>query len=399
MKENDRLLEEAFARTTEQYFPSAEDWRALIRSGKRLRIKYGVDVTAPSLHIGHAVNLWMLRMLQDQGHKVVFLIGDFTTHIGDPTGKDKTRPMVSREEMEENIQKFKEQIKGVLRFDDPNLIEIRRNSEWYDKMPLSEFLNLLSMITHSRLIDRDMFEKRVKEGKEIFMHELVYAVLQGYDSVMLESDLTIVGADQIPNESIGRFYQRKFGQKEQVIITTKVTHGVDGAAKQSKSLNNYIGLGHSPREKFANVMKLRHDLIKEYFEVYTLVPLEELGAITRLVETNPLEVKKRLAVEIVARYHGYQVAEEEKNRFEQIYSNSPPDDMIEMTLRKNPAVPFEIAVDFFEGKRHPKEIKNTFEQGGVRLNGNPVTDPEEPIVFSDGDVLRIGKKGWLKIRL
>jgi len=395
-----KQLEEAFARTTEQYFPSVEEWRAVINSGKRLRIKYGVDVTAPSLHIGHAVNLWMLRMLQDCGHKVIFLIGDFTTHIGDPTGRNKTRPMVSREEMEENIQKFIDQIKGILRFDDPNLIEIRRNSEWYDKMPLVEFMNLLSMITHSRLIDREMFKNRIEDGKEIFMHELVYAVLQGYDSVMLKSDLTIVGSDQILNESIGRFYQRKFNQKEQIIITTKVTHGIDGAAKQSKSLNNYIGLGHSSREKFANVMKLRHDLIMEYFEVYTLVPSGELKVISKMVKSDPLEAKKRLAVEIVARYHGQQIAEDEKRRFEQsIFSNSPPEDIVEMALEENPASPFEVVVKYFGKKRHSKEIKNTFEQGGVKLNNNVVTDWEKKISFSEGDIFRAGKRDWFKIKL
>ncbi len=394
------FLENDFARTTEQYLPSADEWRKILNSKKQLRIKYGVDVTAPNLHIGHAVNLWMLRRLQDFGHKVVFLIGDFTTQIGDPTGRNKTRPMISRKEMEENIQKFIEQIKEILRFDDPDLLEIRRNSEWYDKMSLAEFLNLLSMISHSRLVDREMFEKRMEAGKEIFMHELVYAVLQGYDSVMLESDLTIVGVDQIPNESIGRFYQRKFNKKEQIIITTKVTHGIDGAAKQSKSLNNYIGLGHSPREKFARLMKLRHDLIMEYFEVYTLVPLADLQEISKMAESNPLEAKKKLAVEIVARYHGYQIAEDEGKRFEQsIYANHPPDDIAEFVLRKNPVSPFEVVVEFFGEKRHPKEIKNIFEQGGVKLNGSTVANLEEPLLFMEGDIFRAGRKTWFKIKL
>lgn len=394
------FLENSFARTVEQYLPSIGEWRAILNSKKQLRIKYGVDVTAPNLHIGHAVNLWMLRMLQDFGHKVVFLIGDFTTQIGDPTGRNKTRPTIYRKEMEENIQKFIDQIKGILKFDDPNLLEIRRNSEWYDKMSLSEFLNLLSMISHSRLINREMFEKRIEAKEQIFMHELVYAVLQGYDSVMLESDLTIVGMDQISNEAIGRFYQRKFDKKEQVIITTKVTHGIDGAAKQSKSLNNYIGLGHSPREKFARIMKLHHDLIMEYFEVYTLVSLADLQEISKMAESNPLEAKKKLAVEIVARYHGYQIAEDEEKRFERsIYANHPPDDIDEFVLRKNPVSPFEVVVEFFGKKRHPKEIKNVFEQGGVKLNGNVITNSEEPLLFIESDIFRAGRKIWFKIKL
>ncbi|MDP1729052.1 MAG: tyrosine--tRNA ligase, partial [archaeon] len=356
--------------------------------------------TAPNLHIGHAVNLWMLRMLQDIGHTVVFLIGDFTTQIGDPTGRDKNRAVISKKEIEENTQKFIDQIKEILRFDNPELLEIRKNSEWYDKMSLSDFLKLLSMITHSRLIDRDMFEKRIETGKEIFMHELVYSVLQGYDSVVLESDLTIVGADQISNESIGRFYQRKFNKKEQVIITTKVTHGIDGAAKQSKSLDNYIGLGHSASEKIARLMKLHHELIMEYFEVYTLVPLEELQEISKMVESNPFEAKKKLAIEIVSRYHGHQVAEDEMKQWERVIcTNHPIENITEFILNKNPVSPLEVVVEFFGKKRHPKEIKNIFEQGGVNLNGNKVVNLEKPMLFTEGDIFRAGKKTWFKIKL
>ena len=303
MSETEQILA-SFARTAEEFF-SLKEFKEMLAQKKQLRIKYGVDVTAPYLHIGHAVNLWMMRKLQDFGHKVVFLIGDFTTQIGDPTGKNKTRPVISQEEIERNTQEFIEQAKMVLRFDDPNLLEIRRNSEWYGKLPTIEFLRLMQMLTHSRLISRDMFQKRIAEETDIYMHELVYPILQGYDSVVLDSDLTIVGSDQLFNEMLGRFFQERFGQRQQVIITTKVTPGIDGGAKQSKSLDNYIGLGHSPRDKFGRTMKLPDSLILQYFRVYTEVPDAVLEEMDVLVKSDPMEAKKRLAAEIVRRYHGY----------------------------------------------------------------------------------------------
>src|SRR5690606_34551494 len=238
-----------FERTSDQFF-SKDEFRAKLRSRRKLRIKYGVDVTAPTLHIGHAVNLWLMRYLQTMGHKVVFLIGDFTTRIGDPDGRLDTRPVIPREEIEKNAEAFIAQAKMVLRFDDPELIEIRRNSEWLDKLAMQDFMNLLSMVTHARLLSRDMFQARIEAEKDIYMHEILYPVLQGYDSVAVESDLTIIGSDQLFNEMMGRFFQERMGQKPQTIITTKITPGIDAKAKQSKSLGNYIGLAHTPRDKF-----------------------------------------------------------------------------------------------------------------------------------------------------
>jgi tyrosyl-tRNA synthetase len=183
----------SFARTTDEIF-SLDELKLLLDSGRKLRIKYGVDVTAPQLHIGHAVNLWMMRALQDAGHKVIFLIGDYTTSIGDPTGKNKLRPIISNEEIKANTEMFIRQVKMVLRFE-PELLEIRRNSEWLDKLSSRELLNLLSMVTHNRLLSREMFQRRISAGEDIYMHEAIYPVLQGYDSVALESDLTIIGTD------------------------------------------------------------------------------------------------------------------------------------------------------------------------------------------------------------
>ena len=226
-----------------------------LSSKKQLLIKYGVDVTAPFLHLGHAVNLWMMRTFQEYGHKVIFLIGDFTTKIGDPTGRDTQRKLLSDEEMKLNAQEFIRQVSLVL-LTDPEVFSIRRNSEWYDKMALSEFIELTSMVTHAKLIQRDMFQKRIENHREIFMHEMLYPLLQGYDSVMLKSDLTIVGSDQLFNELMGRFYQERFGQEPQIVITSRITPGIDGREKQSKSIGNYIALIDSPREKFGKIMSI-----------------------------------------------------------------------------------------------------------------------------------------------
>lgn len=399
---NEQIIKElhaGFSRTTEEVL-SMNEWNELLRSGKQLRIKYGVDVTAPFLHIGHAVNLWMMKRLQDIGHKVVFLVGDFTTQIGDPTGKSKTRPVIPLEEIEQNTALFIEQARMVLRFDDSNLLEIRKNSEWYNKMSLSEFLKLMSLVTHSRLVSRDMFQKRIAENADIYMHELVYPILQGYDSFILGADLTIIGTDQLFNEIMGRFYQEKFGQKPQVIITTKITPGIDGVSKQSKSLDNYIGLGHSPRDKFGRIMRLPDILIATYFRVYTEVADSEFRGIDGKVQSNPLEAKKLLAMEIVKRYHGEEAARSEREWFDHTFSRRqiPADaPMIAVEAKQTPAL--EIVKQFFSGKKSNAELRRLFQQGGVTLNGRNITNPLEQVEPAEDDTFQVGKRIWFRLHL
>lgn len=389
----------AFARTTSEIF-SLEEFKKLLNSGKQLRIKYGVDVTAPYLHIGHAVNLWMIRLLQDYGHKVIFLIGDFTTQIGDPTGKNKTRPVIMKEEIERNTQEFINQAKMVLHFDKPELLEIRRNSEWFDKMSMRDFLKLLSMVTYSRLISRDMFQKRIEDQSDIYMHELIYPILQGYDSFMLKSDLTIIGSDQLFNEMMGRFYQERFGQAQQTIITTKITPGIDGIAKQSKSLDNYIGLGHSSRDKFGRIMRLPDEMVPLYFEVYTSVLESELKELAALAKSDPLEAKKRLATEIVSRYHSNEVANAEREWFEKTFSlRQIPDDIPDVIINKDVTISLDIVQRFFGDQKSRSEIRKLFQQGAVSCNKVKITDPQKQLIISDGDIFRVGKRSWFKIRL
>lgn len=394
---NQTELIKSIERTTDQLF-SKQEFIELLSSKKQLRIKFGVDVTAPSIHIGHAVNLWMMRKLQDAGHKVIFLIGDFTTRIGDPTGRDKKRPIISKEQIDNDAKAFIEQAKMVLRFDDPNLLEIRRNSEWLDNMSLHDFLELSSMITHARLISRDMFQKRIENSSDIYMNEMLYPMLQGYDSVALQSDLTIIGSDQLFNEMLGRFYQERLGQKPQVIITSIITPGLDGGEKQSKSLGNYVGLAHSPRDKFGRIMRLIDSLIEQYFIIYTDISLKEIQGLKSTIAQDPLAAKQRLAFEIVKRYHGEDVAQEEIDWWISTFSEKKtPADMPEVVIPSAEISAFEVVRLCLTKNMSNSEIRRLFIQGAIQLNECKLLDAEKITNISEGDILKVGKRKWFKL--
>lgn len=391
-------LRDSFARTTAEMISRAE-FERLLDSGRQLRIKYGVDVTAPHLHIGHAVNLWMMRQLQDLGHKVLFLIGDFTTRIGDPTGRERARTSIPEAEIQANAEEFIAQARLVLRFDDPNLLDIRRNSEWYDAMPAGELLRLLSMVTHTRLAARDMFQERIRQGADLHMHEMIYPVLQGYDSFALASDLTIIGSDQLYNEMLGRFYQERLGQAPQVIITTRITPGLDGTAKQSKSLGNYVGLGHSPRDKFGRIMTLPDALIATYFDVYTQVPRERIVEIAARVAHEPMACKLMLAHEIVKRYHGAEVADAEQQWFTETFSaRKVPAGIPEVAVVAEPLTAFALVRRCLGTQRSNGALRRLFEQGGISLDGQPLTRGDQLIHPRDGSIIRVGKRTWFRVR-
>lgn len=396
----DKIISD-FERTTDEIF-SLEELREKLKTKRQLIIKYGVDVTAPFLHLGHAVNLWMMRRLQEEGHKVVFLIGDFTTRIGDPTGRSDTRPIIPEEEIEKNAQEFIKQVSKILITDNPEVFEIKRNSEWFSKMSTSEFISLLSMVTHSRLISRDMFQKRIEEGKEIYMHELIYPILQGYDSVMLKSDLTIVGTDQLFNEIMGRFFQEKFGQEPQVIITTKITPGLDGKFKQSKSLGNYVAITDSPRDKFGKIMSLPDNLIIQWMEVYTTIPLDKIKEYEQKMnngEINPRDVKLELAKAIVERYHGKEIAQKEKEWFIKTFSKKEfPNDTPVVTIPKGKYTLLEI-LKSIKPENSNSELRRLISQGGVKVNGKKITDFKHTVYYKEGERfnLKLGKKEFYRI--
>lgn len=386
-------------RTAEEVI-TADDLKEKLASGKQLRIKYGVDVTAPFLHIGHAVNLWAMREMQEAGHKVLLLIGDFTTRIGDPTGRSKTRPLITSEQIERDAEGFISQVSRILKTD-PAVFEVRRNSEWWDRMPLARFMELLSLATHARLIQRDMFQRRMAADSEIYMHELLYPILQGYDSYELDSDLTIVGTDQLFNELMGRFYQERLGAQPQVVVTTKITPGIDGREKQSKSLGNYIALSDSPRDMYGKVMKLPDRLIGEFLRVYTLVPIDEIDRMEKATmagELNPMEAKRTLARALVARYYGPRSADEEENWFTEVFSHrSIPADVPTVTIDDPNISLLELLRQCLPAES-VSELRRLIQYGSVRVDGeHKLTDPEQRHPVSSGDVIRVGKRRWFRI--
>ena len=387
-----KRIKEIIARNADSILKE-EELEERLGSGKKLRIKYGVDVTAPFLHIGHAVNLWTMRVFQELGHKVVFLIGDFTTKIGDPTDRSEARKIISNQDIERGAKAFIRQVSKIL-ITDKNVFEIQRNSTWYKKMKLSDFIKLLGGFTHSRLIERDMFQKRIGAGREVYMHEMIYPILQGYDSVMVKSDMTIIGSDQLFNEIIGRDLQERAGQKPQIIITTKITPGIHGGPKQSKSLGNYIAIDDSPKEKFGKIMSIPDELIVQYLEIYTSMPLDEIEKEKQYAADRgmtQMDLKKRLAYELVKIYHGKKQAENEKTYFEETFQK-----------RKNPDEAFEVCLhalldlsELPESKISKSELRRLAKQGAVEFNGKKIEDAS--FVFKEAGVLKIGKKKFFKV--
>ncbi len=379
---------------------TADELRGKIAAGRPLRIKYGVDVTAPFLHIGHAVNLWAMRELQQAGHKVVLLIGDFTTRIGDPTGRSATRPVIPAEQIERDAEEFVVQASRVL-LTDPAVLEVRRNSEWWAPMHLASFLGLLSEVTHARLIQRDMFAARIADGGQIRMHELLYPILQGYDSCALDSDLTIVGTDQLFNELMGRFLAERLGGRPQVVVTTEVTPGIDGRAKQSKSLGNYIALTDSPRDMFGKAMKLPDHLVTVYLRHYTTVPLAEidqLDAVLAAGELNPMAPKRLLGRSLVERYYSAEDAAREQEWFSRVFSRrSVPADVPSVFLADPNATLLELLRHCLPAASGT-ELRRLIVDGSVRLDGQrKLTNADQRRPLSSGEVIRVGKRRWFRI--
>jgi len=391
-------VEHALTHNTERVITD-EELRARIVSGKQLRIKFGVDVTNPLIHLGHAVNLWKMREFQEAGHKVVFLIGDFTSLIGDPTGKSKTRPERSKEEIEADAKLYIEQVTKIL-LDDPKVFEVRRNSEWYGKMSLDEFLKLCGKVTHARLIERDMFQKRIKEGSEIYMHELLYPILQGYDSYVLESDLTIIGSDQLFNEMMGRHYQALFDQAPQSIMTTVITPGLDGKEKQSKSLGNFVAITDAPEEKYGKIMTLPDDLIVTYYKVYTFIDSEKIKEYETQLNAgaNPRDIKMKLAKDIVALYHGEDGAEQAEQSFVRMFQKKDvAADAKEVSIISGTTI-----IEFLRevGRADSNaEARRLIDEKGVRIGGETVGDVN--LVLSkedDGKIINVGKRYFYKLK-
>lgn len=398
MKKEISLDSEIFTRGVEDIV-TKEELTFLLERKKQLRIKLGIDATAADLHIGHAVNLWKIRAMQEAGHKAVIVLGEFTTRIGDPTGKSVTRPTLSPDAIKKNISALRKQIERIL-LTSPKVYEVRKNSEWFGKMKLQDFLALASVVTHARLIERDMFQQRIQEGKEITISEMLYPILQGYDSVMIRSDLTIIGSDQLFNEHMGRFFQEKMGQRPQVIMTHTLLPGLSGGEKMSKSLGNYISLEDSPKDKFGKAMRILDILIVPYLEAYTHVPMAEIDHVKEDIEAgkNPMEAKIMFAEALVARYHGAVAAAHEKKEFKKVFSQGAmPAAIPEISLRQGQwdGIELLVAAGLASSK---SEARRLLAQGAVEIDGFALEQTRKEVAIKKGSVIRVGKRRFIKIK-
>ena len=374
-----------------------------LRSGRPLRVKAGFDPTAPDLHLGHTVLINKLRQFQELGHEVLFLIGDFTGMIGDPTGKSATRPPLTREQVEENARTYEAQIFRIL---DPQKTQVVFNSSWMGEMRAGELIKLAATHTVARMLERDDFHKRYASAQPIAIHEFLYPLIQGYDSVMLKADVELGGTDQKFNLLMGRELQKHFGQTPQVVLTMPLLEGTDGVQKMSKSLNNYIGINEHPREMFGKVMSVSDRLMWRYYELLSLRrSLDEIArmrASAERGETNPKVFKIELAQEIVGRFHGRAAADEALADWELRFSQRRmPEQMPEISLVADGEGVLGLPRLLKEAglTASTSEALRLIKQGGVRIDGERAADPEIEIRRGASHVLQVGKRRFVRVRV
>ena len=388
---------ELISRGTEEII-KVEDLQKKLESGKTLRIKVGFDPTAPDLHLGHTVIINKMRQFQDLGHEVTFLIGDFTGLIGDPTGKNVTRKPLTTEEVQENAETYATQVFKIL---DRDKTRIRFNSEWMNELGSEGMIRLAARYTLARMLERDDFEKRYREGLPISMHELLYPLVQGYDSVMLECDVEMGGTDQKFNLLVGRTLQQHFGQEPQVIITLPLLEGLDGVQKMSKSLNNYIGISEPPDDMFGKLMSISDDLMWRYFELLSFRPLGEIEQLRRDVEegANPRDIKFQLGQEIVARFHDKEAAESAQDNFiARFQKRAMPDEMPQLT---DAADVGELGIANLQKEAAvvglTSEAYRLIKHGAVRIDGERISDMGLALRAGSALVFQVGKRRFARV--
>ena len=366
---------------------SKADLAKKLESGKTLKIKLGCDPTSADLHLGHSVALSLMRRFQDMGHTAVLVIGDFTAAIGDPSGRDSTRPVLAREQILQNAKTYTEQAFKVL---DPSKTEIRFNSEWLDPFVSGkDLLTTLQHITVAQVLERDDFKKRMAAGNPISMLEVLYSLFQGQDSVALKADVELGGTDQIFNLLVGRQLQKNNGQEPQVALTVPLLVGLDGVKKMSKSYKNYVGLTDAPEDMFGKIMSIADEVMPMYYELLTNENLDEIRAM------HPMAAKKKLAHLLVERFHSKGLADEAQAHFETVFSKKElPSNMPELKPENGALL---SAVIFASGAATSKnKARGLIEQGAVRLKGEKVS-ADGPLTFETGDVLQIGKRHFFKL--
>ena len=374
------------------------DLKKKLESGKQLIIKAGFDPTAPDLHLGHTVLLNKLRHFQDLGHKVIFLIGDFTGQIGDPSGKNKTRPTLSSDELIENAKTYEKQVFKILK---KELTEVRFNSEWCNDLGAAGLIDLASKYNVARMLERDDFNKRYNSNQSIAVHEFLYPLVQGYDSVALNADVECGGTDQKFNLLVGRELQRAYDQEPQVVLTVPILEGLDGTNKMSKSLNNFIGINESPEEMFGKIMSISDELMWRWFELLSFISEKEINNLRQQVDagTNPRDIKFLLAEELVDRFHetgqGASCRESFLQRFQK---GSLPDNIKEISINlDSDSIPLTNLLKNADMTSSTSEAMRLIKQGGVKIDSEKVVDPKKEIQKGSEAIYQVGKRKFLKI--
>lgn len=377
-----------------------EELETKLKSGKTLRIKAGFDPTAPDLHLGHTVLINKMKQFQDLGHDVIFLIGDFTGMIGDPTGKSATRKALTREEVLENAKTYQQQIYKIL---DQEKTIIEFNSNWFKDMSAADMIELSAKYNVARMLERDDFNKRYKSGQSIAIHEFMYPLVQGYDSVALKCDVELGGTDQKFNLLVGRHLQAQVGQDPQIVITMPLLEGLDGVNKMSKSLDNYIGIDDAPADMFGKVMSISDELMWRYFDLLSFKSNEEINQYKTDVEQgkNPRDVKFDLALELIERFHSAAAATAALNAFKaQFQKGAIPDDIDELTLEtKSGEMGIAHILKIAGLCSSTSDAIRMVKQGAVKLNGIKLEDPKQTFPAGTHEVFQVGKRKFAKIKL
>lgn len=368
------------------------------KAGRQLRVKLGMDPTAPDIHLGHTVVLRKLRQFQDLGHKAILIIGDYTARIGDPTGQNATRPILDPEQIKENALTYFDQAGKILDRSEEKL-EMRYNSEWLAPMNLAEIIKLTGSMTVARMLERDTFELRYKKGEAIGIHEFLYPLMQGYDSVVIKSDVELGGTDQTFNNLIGRDLQRLDNQKPQIVITLPILVGLDGKEKMSKSKGNYVGVTDHPNEMFGRIMSISDEMMSNYFTLLTDIPAERIAELIDPAKTHPKEAKILLGKNIVTQFYNDASAELAAAEFEKVFAkNQLPGDIPEIEISADPISAAKLIL-------HCKlvdsggEAKRMIKQGGVNVGEEKINDPNAPITPENGLVVRVGKRKFAKLSI
>lgn len=388
---------EIIKRGSDEIIPE-DAFKKLLTSKKKLTVKAGFDPTAPDLHLGHTVLINKLRHFQDLGHKVIFLIGDFTGQIGDPSGKNKTRPTLTKEEVAENAKSYKDQVFKILKKD---LTEVRFNSEWCKDLGAEGLIDLASRYNVARMLERDDFNKRYTSNQSIAVHEFLYPLVQGYDSVALEADVECGGTDQKFNLLVGRELQRSFDQEPQVVLTVPILEGLDGVNKMSKSLNNFVGVDEEPNEMFGKIMSISDTLMWRWFELLSFLPEDEIKELQASVEAgmNPRDAKFKLAIEIVDRFHGEGEGEKCKDAFlKRFQKGAIPEDIEEVSYSlEDESMPLVNLLKETGMVASTSEASRLIKQGGIKIDSKKVEDPKMLISAGTKQVYQVGKRKFLKI--